>query len=262
MTVRLDELTWPEVKEALNKTNLVILPMGSTEEHGTHLPLNVDSICATHIAEQAAKIVTEKSSARVLVAPTIHYTDVSVHKMFPGTVGVKGTTLVQVLVDILNSFLEQGFKNFLLFSSHHENNCPMEMALRSIAEVNPKAKLLAVTSLGLGFDVRPGLVKAGTAGLGHALEIETSMSLLLQPQNVHMEKAQKGSRQLPLSSRFIGPTGSDKSRGIVYFSGVTGFETTGTYGDPTMGSVEEGEKITNAMVNDLAEIIMQILNLK
>ena len=179
--------------------------------------------------------------------------------MFPGTAGVQASTLVQVLIDITNNFLEQGFRNLILFSSHYENKCPMEMALRAIAENNPKARLFAVNSMGLGFDVRPGLVKAGITGLGHAFEIETSMSLLLQPHNVHMEKAEKGSRHLPLSPPFIGEAGYDRSKGIIYYSGVTGFEKSGTYGDPTMGSKEEGEKIASAMIDDLAEIINQVI---
>jgi creatinine amidohydrolase len=261
MTVRLDEMSWPEVKDTLNKPNVLVLPMGSLEEHGKHLPLNVDSFTATHLAEEAAKKVMAKSEGCILVAPTIHYTDVAVHKMFPGTVGVKALTLVHVLTDILSGFLEQGFRKIIVFSSHHENNCPMEMALADVSAENPRARLFGVTSMGLGFDVRPGLVKAGLAGQGHALEIETSMSMLLQPQNVHMERAEKGSRQLPLSTRFIGATGSDRSKGIIFYSGATGQEKTGTSGDPTMASVEEGEKISASMANDLAEIILQVLNL-
>lgn len=259
---RLSELSWPKVAEIMDKPNVIILPMGSTEQHGAHLPLNVDSICATSIAEKAACKVMETTDIYVLIAPTIHYTDVSIHKIFPGTIGIKADTLVRVLCDIVTSLLVQGFRNIILFSSHHENNCPMEMALRLINDDNKDTNVFAITSMGLGFDVRPGLIKAGVAGQGHALEIETSMSMVLQPQNVHLEKVLKGSRKLPLSTRYIGEAGSDKTRGVVYCSGITGFEESGILGDPTMSSKEQGEKIFSAMIKDLADIIVQVSKVK
>jgi len=119
MTVRLDEMTWPEVKKALEKPHVILLPVGSTEQHGPHLPLNIDSFWATYIAEQTAKTVNDRyKDFSVLVAPTIHYTDVSCHKMFPGTVGVKVDTLIAMIEDIVKSFIEQGFKNIILCNLH------------------------------------------------------------------------------------------------------------------------------------------------
>ncbi len=262
MTVRLAEMTWPEVKEVVRKPNVVILPFGSTEQHGPHLPLNVDSASATYITEHAAQKVMEEHKIRVLVAPTVHYTEVSFHKMFPGTIGVKMDTLIRMIVDIVNSFLEQGFNNIIAVTSHRENACPLEAALRVVADDYPKAHLFAITTVRLGFDVRPGLVKAGPEGLGHALEIETSMTLVIEPQNVKLDKAVKSNRKLPLPERYIGVTGGDNSKGIIYHTGVKGFEKTGIYGDPTMASKEEGQKILSAVVNDLADIIVHVASLK
>jgi len=260
MKVKLDEMTWPEVQEMLTKPNVVLLPIGSTEQHGAHLPLNVDSLTATYIAEQAALKVADKYKICVLVAPTIDYADVSVHKMFPGTVGVKVDTLIRMIVDIIESFLDQGFKNIITLNSHRQNTCSIEAAHRIIADQRPKANLFAVNSVGgLGFDARPGLVKAGLSGQGHALEIETSMYLVMQPQNVYLEKAIIGSRELPLSERYIGASGNDQSKGVIYYSGAKGFEKSGTFGDPTMASKEEGEKVLSAIISDLTDIIVQVV---
>ena len=84
--IRLDEMSWPEVAEVLKKPNVVLLPIGSMEQHGPHLPLNVDSCCSTHIAEQAARKVTDEGSIQVMVAPTIEYTWVTMERFaeFPG----------------------------------------------------------------------------------------------------------------------------------------------------------------------------------
>ncbi len=260
MKVRLTEFSWPEVRDVLNQTHVVILPMGSIEEHGAHLPLNVDTAVATFIAESAAEKVNEQNNIRVLVAPTLVYSDVSPHKMFPGTIGVKLDTFMKMVVDILEAFLDQGFKNIIAVSSHLENNSPLEVAVRMVKEKRPNANIFAITSVfGIGFDAKPPLSKAGWSGAGHALELETSYSLFLQPQNVHLEKAMIGSRHLPLSTRYIGPTGNDKSRGVLYCSGITGEEESGTHGDPRLASKEQGEKSLLAAVNDLADIIVQIV---
>jgi creatinine amidohydrolase/Fe(II)-dependent formamide hydrolase-like protein len=130
-----------------------------------------------------------------------------------------------------------------------------------IKDKRPTANVFAVTSvMGLGFDAHKGGVKAGIAGMGHALEIETSRSLVIQPQNVHLEKTIKGYRKLPISTRYIGSAGEDRTKGVLYCSGIEESKESGTSGDPTMASEEEGEKLLSATISDLADIIVQIVN--
>jgi len=259
MKVRLDEMIWPEVKEALSKPNIVILPLGSTEQHGTHLPLSVDSATATYLSEHAAQRVAKEHGICAIVAPTIDYADVSVHKMFPGTIGVKVDTLIQMIVDIVESIFDHGFKNILVMNSHRQNDCSVESAVRIVADRRPEVNLFAVDSIDLGLVPDEKLIKAGRAGMGHALEVETSQSLVTEPQNVQLDKAEIGSRELPLTEKYIGFTGTSKSKGVLYHPGAKGFEKTGTFGDPTKSSREFGEKILSSQINDLTEIIAQIV---
>jgi creatinine amidohydrolase len=259
LAVRLDEMSWTEVREVLKKPNVVVLPLGSTEQHGAHLPLNVDVVCGTYLAENAARKVMENHNVQVLVAPTLPYTYVAFHKMYPGTVGVRLETLTKVIEEVVTSFLEQGFNNIITLTTHSENACPMEVALRVVAEHWQKATLVGVTSLGLGFDVRSGIAKAGNAGLGHGLEVETSMVMVEQPELVHLDRAIIGSRKLPLSEKYIGATGFDRSKGVLYYTGTKGFEKSGIQGNPTMASKGEGEKILSAQISDLADIITQVI---
>lgn len=261
MSVRLGDLSWVEIREILDQPNIIILPFGSTEEHGAHLPVKFDSLCATYITEQAAQKVVDEHHIRALVAPTVDYTEISEHKMFPGTIGIKADTLIRVIREIIGSFLEQGFHNIVAVTAHRENTAPLEVAMTMINEKWPDANLFALSTMGLGFDVRPGLVKAGTAGLGHALEVEASMGLVIEPESVHLDRAIIGTRTLPLSPRYIGETGGNRSKGVIYCSHIKGFEKSGTYGDPTMASREEGEKILSAIINDLADIIVHIVKL-
>ena len=260
MTVRLDEMTWPEVKGALSKPHAVILPLGSTEEHGYHMPLFTDSFAATYISEQAARQVMEGHDMCIMVAPTIDYTDVSLHKTFPGTIGVKVETLINVVVDIVESFLDQGFKNVIAMNGHLQNNCSIEAAFRIINSRRPEANIFAVCSvLGLGFEAMPGLVKAGKEGMGHALEVETSCALVMHPEKVCLDKARIGSRALPISEKYIGPNGELRSRGVIFCPPRGSHDETGTGGNPNMACVETGEKVLTAIINDLADIIVQVV---
>ncbi|MFC1868701.1 creatininase family protein [Thermodesulfobacteriota bacterium] len=263
MKVRLDEMTCPEVKEAITKRHAVILPLGATEEHGAHLPLYTDSHAGTYIAEHAAGKVAEAHDIRVMVAPTIVYTDVSMHKKFPGTIGVKVETLINTIVDIVEGFLDQGFKNVIALNAHLQNACSLESAFRIVADRRPKANIFAVTSvLGLGFEAMPGLVKAGPVGMGHALEVETSCALFMHPEHVYLDRVVTGSRKLPLSERYVGPTGGFRNKGVIYCPEYMGHDESGIAGDPAMASREAGEKLLTAIISDLADIIVQVASLE
>jgi creatinine amidohydrolase len=264
MRVRFGELTWPEIEEILQMRHAVILPVGSTEEHGAHLPVNVDSMEATYLSEQTAKkIISTHKDLSVLVAPTIHYTDISAHKMFPGSIGVSIDTLIKTIRDIVESLLDQGFNNIIAFVSHRENNCSVEAALRMINDKYPHAHIFAVSMVSLGWELRLKICKAGLVGVGHALEAETAMSLVMQPQNVKLDRTIKGSRELPLPEKFIGNIGKDQHRGILYYPPklLRGWEKSGISGDPTMASAEEGTQIINAVVDDFPDIIVRVINL-
>ena len=261
MKIRLHEMRWPEVKEVLSKPNVVILPIGSVEQHGRHLPVNVDSAIATYVAERSAEKVVKEHGIAAIVAPTIDYADISVHKMFPGTIGVKVDTLIKVISDVLESFIEQGFKNIVALSGHWENRCSIESATRFAADRHPEANLYVICTICIAMEIETSLtmIKAGTVGMGHALETETSLSLVIQPQNVNLKDAGIGSRKLPLSAKHVGAIGMDTSKGVLYHPSARGFEETGTYGDPTKATRELGEKTLALQINNLSEMLVEIV---
>jgi creatinine amidohydrolase/Fe(II)-dependent formamide hydrolase-like protein len=163
----------------------------------------------------------------------------------------------------MEAFLDQGFHNIIGLSGHLENNSPLELACRMVADRHPEAKVFGLTIVhGLGSHALPGLLKGGTAGMGHALEVETSCALVIQPQNVHLAKTIVGYRKLPLSEKYIGPVGEDKTKGVLYCSGIKESDESGTSGDPRMASKEAGEKILSAEISDLAEAIVQVVTKK
>jgi len=132
---------------------VVILPMGSTEQHGPHLPLNFDTFSSTYIGYEAAKKVINEHKVRILVAPTIPYGEISNFKKFPGTIGFGVETTIRVVEEIVRGLAGQGFKNILVLNGHSENTEPITIALRKVHLDFPSLGLFAANHWRLGFDV-------------------------------------------------------------------------------------------------------------
>src|SRR4030042_5461282 len=111
----LQEMTWTDVKEYLKSSDMVIIPLGSTEQHGPHLPLGTDYYLAMG--------ALEKISARtgVVVAPVLLAGYSEYHSGFPGTLSIKPDTMVQVLFESAQMLLKYGFRRLLFFNSHEGN---------------------------------------------------------------------------------------------------------------------------------------------
>jgi len=258
MEIKLENMSWPEVEEVLKEPNAVILPVNSVEQHGRHLPLSVDFRCPTYMAEKAARRITDEHNIRVLVAPPIIYGETTVFREFPGTIGLSADTLIRVLEDIIRSFISHGFKNILIINGHYDNRIPIGAALYKLSNEFPKLGLFAVEWLALGAEV---ILKQRKSYGAHADELETSVSLVIQPENVHLDKAVK---EYPVSSL------SDKWWSIDPYSPKRIFhmsrrrfpkmgENAGVMGDPTMATKEFGEKVITTVVDELTELLMEIV---
>lgn len=256
--IRLECLTWTDVADILKKPNAIVIPVGSVEQHGPHLPLNTDSSIAGYMAYGAARKVTDVFGIRVLVAPTIPYGDVTIHKKFPGTVGISTETLTRVIEELIRAFVEQGFKNFIVLSGHTQNTSAIDTALMKLQGDFPKLGFYGINSMRLAPDRVEPTIKSRQQAKGHACETETAQMLVIQPELVHMERARIGEGRFSISSKFVGEDGYN--RNIIFFqSRKHGWEEWGVMGDPTMSTKEAGEKQLEAAIKDLAEIIVQIV---
>jgi creatinine amidohydrolase len=258
MKIEMGELTWSEVEDVLKETNALIFPVGSTEQHGPHLPVNVDTVTTRYIAIEAAKRMLNESSVRVLVAPTIPYGEVGEFRKFPGTIGLEVETVIKVIEELVHGFVSQGFKNILVLNGHNENTEPIAIALRKVHHHFPDAGLFAANTWRLGFDVWPEISKGGRAGSGHACEKETAMSLFIQPNNVHLEKAVKGSKTGAIPEKYLVVPSPGAPR-VFFHSRPSGKRVSGITADPSFATTENGEKFVKAIVDDVAEIVMAII---
>ncbi len=214
------EMRRTEFEEALKENAVVVIPLGSIEQHGEHLPINTDANCCFSIARGAAEMVDDFP---VLVLPAV-WTGYSPHHMgFQGAITVKFETYLGVLAGIAKSLHAHGFKN-ILFLNGHGGNSPAVAAMRN--------KLLDEEGfLVIGYDYwsLPGVtaeikrVNEIDKGVpGHSGEFETSMELFLQPELV------------------------DKSA-IRWVNGMRG--------DPEKASREKGERLFNFIVDSLVQVL-------
>ena len=118
--MKLDESSWPEIEAYVKKTPGLIIPTGSTEQHGPMGMIGTDTHCAEHIALRAADV------ANALVAPAIAYTPAPFNLAFPGTLSVSEDTFKAVVMDLLQAVSSQGFTHIYFLNGHGANIAPLE----------------------------------------------------------------------------------------------------------------------------------------
>src|SRR5437773_1005939 len=114
---RYEKLTWPEINDAVDLGKVCILPCGAVEQHGHHLPLDVDLVCPGGIARGAGQALADK----ILVLPTICYGYTGHVMDFPGTINSNYTTFMEHVLDVTKSLAYHGFKKIILLNGHGSN---------------------------------------------------------------------------------------------------------------------------------------------
>jgi creatinine amidohydrolase len=207
------ELRRTEFEEAVKADAVVIIPVGSTEQHGNHLPINTDMNCCFTIAQRAAQAIDEFP---VLVLPPV-WTGYSPHHMqHPGTITLKYHTFVELLTQIAACVHAHGFKKILFLNGHGGNSAIIAaMGIKLAAEEGISVIGYTYWNISPTDEVMEAVSEADKGFIGHAGEIETSLQLYLQPELVDMNRAAW---------------------------------TSGVCGDPSKGSREKGERIVATII--------------
>lgn len=195
--------TWEELQTLDHSKALIILPVGSTEQHGPHLPVATDSLTAEYLAELVAEKETDLS---VLVAPSFRYTYAKPAMIFPGTITVEGETLVKLARDVLRSFLLQGFRKMMIMNAHMENTDFLIEGISTALQDYRDSKIILCNWWEL---VSEEAVREifGSEWKGwvdeHAAVVETSIMLQIAPDLVSIQKAVDGRRRSKLEFRIF-----------------------------------------------------------
>ncbi len=188
MSVLMNEMTWKEFES--KKDNVVILPIGSTEQHGPHLPLSTDSI----IAEEIAKIFATHING--VVAPTISYGYKSKPlsgggPLFPGTIDLNATTLINIVYDILEELIRDGVTKIFVLNAHFENEAFILESIDLISNKYPSISIIETNWWDVLEQETIDTIFSEVAFPGwafeHAAITETSLIMYLAPQLVHEE---------------------------------------------------------------------------
>jgi len=243
--------SWDEVAEYLKRSQVIIIPVGSIEQHGEHLPLGTDTMVAEAIAQSVAE------QAGVLTAPAVSYGWSPHHMVLPGTVTIRPEVLIEYLYDVIESLAQHGFKKFLLLNGHRIVN----ISWMQIAGERAKRKLAVDVLVADPAYLSKELAKQEGMGLiGHADELETSHMLYVRGEFVQMEKARDFSHQRP-DYKQVDPRVEKDTLCYVPSTkeemGESVRAAGGTSGQPTRSSVEFGAKYHDWVVAKLVTIIKE-----
>ncbi|HEB76226.1 MAG TPA: creatininase family protein [Nitrospirae bacterium] len=231
--MHLDLITMEEFKKGLRRTKTLLIPFGTVEEHGRHLPLGTDTLIAVEVLRRL------QERRKVFVAPPLHYGVCTSTRLHPGTISITPETLRRLTLDIVRESFRKGVRNFMLVSGHggglHMN------ALKETAEIlveeEKGIRIAVVSPYELLWKELSEI--AETENDSHAGELETSVMLALRPELVKgRSKEEYPSFPKPLVVR-------DKLR---YWPG-------GVWGNPTKADREKGEKVIELILDRLIEIL-------
>lgn len=242
-TVQLNEIRWPQVHQALDHgIRTVVVAVGSTEQHGPHLPLMTDA----RIGELLASAVATRLGT-ALAAPTLPFGVASHHMPFPGTVSLSPQTFKNTLTEYLESIASHGFETICVLSSHGGNFSPLAELLESLNHSIGQTQIIGHTDLQEFFGIQQRMgeqfgVSAEASG-AHAGEAETAIMLSDRPELVDMGAAEAG---------FVGELTEEVLEGL-FASGMPAVSEIGVIGDPRPATGAHGSAYLEALTDHLAE---------
>lgn len=250
MSVWLQDQSWEELSESIDRAKgVAIIPVGSTEQHGHHLPLGTDAMVAIMLAEDGAL------ATKTVVAPPLWYGWSPHHMVLPGTVTVRPEILTELFYDVMESLSRHGFRKIVAINGHRIVNIPwMQIA----AERAQRVLGVKVVIFDPAYMSKEFVGRVGYGPVGHAEEIETSQMFYRVPHLVHMEKAKDN----PVAPRplysvdpafhgdtlcYVPSTASQMMSSVKNAGGTTGM--------PSNANAETGKAYHQHLVDNLVRVI-------
>jgi mycofactocin system creatininase family protein len=215
---RLSASTWPEASHVASSGGWLVVPLGSTEQHGPHLPVTTDTDIAVAIAEGAAA-----RDGELTVAPAMAYGASGEHQGFPGTLSIGQDATQHFLLELGRSAATQ-FTGTVVVSAHGGNREPVARAMARLAEEGHPVWAWSPS----------------WSGDLHAGRTETSLMLAIAPDRVRLDRARPGDRR-----------GLDELLPLLRAGGVRSVSANGVLGDPSGSGADEGARLLDRAVEEL-----------
>lgn len=245
-----EHLSWPEIRERLKEVDIAILPCGAIEQHGPHLPVDIDYFDARHLAIQVASAC---SDPKPFVLPSIPFGVSYHHQDFKGTISVTNEALSRFVYDIGMSLAQNGIRKLLILNGHGDNAPTLNFAAQMI---NRDAHIFVCVDTGETSD-EDLYQLAETPNDIHAGEIETSTTLAIRPDMVRMDKAvdeipRFGSQYMDFTSAY----------GLPWYVRTQKISKSGVIGAPSRATAQKGKQMWDIMVDHLVKFIEDIKSSK
>jgi creatinine amidohydrolase len=247
-------MTWEEAQEKLSETDIVVLPIGSTEQHGPHLPLGNDAL---QVREMARRIVVklDEMGIKAVAGPLLPFGIAPYHLPFPGTISLQPATFQAVLMDVCNSLYRHGLRKFAFPLGHGGNLAGMQMVAQQFVDENDDAQVVVLNWLQLAIRHYDEILTSDK-NEGHAGEGETSRLMTLHPELIQMERA-----RVYYSEKADEAESEDHPlHGGGIFKPVRDWReaaTFGSVGNPNLAKEETGEKLWDLICTWMAKVIRQ-----
>ena len=251
---RYEKLTWPEINDAIDLGKVCILPCGAVEQHGPHLPLDVDLVCPGGIAHGAGRALAEK----ILVLPHIAYGYTGHVMDFPGTINTHYSTFIEQVLDVVKSLAYHGFKKIILLNGHGSNMPNLDLAARR-ANVETDAECVVIAwwnLLTVDKTFLPSWRESKfPGGCSHACELETSLYLYLDEENVRKDQTRSGTISFNDEDNEYNWVDLFGAGPATVISWTSSYSDTGVLGDAEKATVEKGRRVYEEAVKRLVGFV-------
>jgi creatinine amidohydrolase len=244
------EKTWKDISGMTEK--VVVVPLGSTEQHGHHLPLLTDTMICTELAKRA-----ESQLEDVLFLPVLWLGASDHHRAFPGTVSVNNGLYTQIIVDVLESVISAGFKRIMFLNAHGGNEIPGFSGIYEVQRKHRERKdlwIIFASWMEVASQQIASLSDLVQKRVIHACELETSMILRLTPKLVKMDEA-VGTR-FDFPSNFYNADFSRASR-VATLRPFDHHSKTGAFGYPEKGTEAKGEALFDLAAKEIIALVKE-----
>ncbi len=254
------EMTWPQIKELLTKTKTVVIPVGSTEQHGHHLPLGSDSMQGTDMVKRLIKRFDDEGIA-IAGAPTMPFGISHAHMKFPGSITISSKTLMAVLTEVVQSLYHHGFRNYVLLLSHGGNLPTLRLLANDLALQYRDIKVIVPDWIPINSAAYPEVLKSNRPkNEHHSGEGETARMLAYTPKLVDMENAESYYVEPQMDPYHPKPYPGSVSTATSGF-GVKEMTPYGVMGSPFKATAETGDKLYEIIINWLYDVMKYEFNL-
>jgi creatinine amidohydrolase len=251
---RYEKLTWPEINDAVELGKVCIVPCGAVEQHGPHLPLDVDLVCPLGVALGAGREVPD----RLLVLPIVPYGYTGHVMDFPGTINTDFEHFMHQVLDITKSLAYHGFKKIILLNGHGSNMPNLDLvARRTNLETDAECVLIAwwnLLAVDKAFMPRWRQSKF-PGGCAHACELETSMYLYLDGGNVRKDLIKSGAISFNEDNSPFNWVDLFAAGPATVISWTSSYSETGVLGEAELATAEKGREACEEAIKQLIRFV-------